>query len=163
MTARTWDLPDEPEIGTRVRDKAGRQWSRRDSVMWGRTDPEDGTRLTWNSLVVSYGPLTEDPAAALPIEDGALIIASGVVGDSRVAFTRATLVRTPSGSWWGASATVDRGIIFLPNVDDLTSWTEAVAVPRHALDALREALNNSSGQEIDSAAEAILDAVDGAS
>ena len=155
-TARTWGLPEEPEIGTRVRDVTGLQWYRPNSRMWTRST--QGPWLTWEELVFSHGPLTEVPAPELPTEDGALIIASGKIA-ATVPFENKPLIRRESMrgvvSWYGAVGT---GVT---HTDEITSWTEAVAVPKDKLDALREALNNGSGQAIDAAAEALLETVDG--
>ena len=165
----TYELPPQPPVGTRLVDKDGTEWVRTAETLWHNGE---NRYSTWTALMEINGPLTEVPAPSLPTEDGALIIASGVVGDSRVTFTRATLVRAPSGSWWGASAATHRGIVFLPDNDDLTSWIEAVAVPKDKLDALRDEVRSvvaAAGADLNpdpyiaSRARSLIDAVDGAS
>lgn len=61
---RTFAMPEEPPIGTKVRDREGDVWTRGESgwgIDYGRLDwayvPSYGP-LTW-AHVLSYGPLTE--------------------------------------------------------------------------------------------------------
>ena len=155
MTARTWGLPEEPEVGTKVRDRLGVVWRLRPDGRW-EADSGDVLSTTWSDLVSTEGPLTEVPAPALPTEDGALIIASGTGFEAL--FENRILMRV--GDYWcGLIPGAVRPTTIVQ--DQITSWTEAVAVPKDKLDALREALNNGSGQAIDAAAEALLETVDG--
>ena len=156
MTARTWGLPDEPEVGTKVRDVTGLQWYRPNSEMWTRVT--DGPWLTWEELVFSHGPLTEVTAPELPTEDGALIIASGKIA-ATVPFENKPLIRRESirgeVSWYGAVGT---GVT---HTDEITSWTEAVAVPKDALDGLRQMSNVHTRKDASLHIGRFLAAVDG--
>lgn len=154
MTARTWGLPEEPVIGTRVRDVTGLQWYRPNSAMWTRVTR--GPWLTWEELVFSHGPLTEVIAPELPTEDGALIIASGTSDGEP--FENKVLVRRGAG-WRGDVATggVSPGLVSFD--DEITSWVEAVAVPKDKLDALREAAYDGEPEDLIDAAHALVDGV----
>ena len=127
----TYNLPPEPPVGTRLIDKKGRTWTRAKSCWEG---DGHGFFATWPGLLKDYGPLTEVPAPALPAEDGALIIASGTGFEAL--FENLTLMRV--GDYWcGLIPGAVRPATIVQ--DQITSWTEAVAVPKDKLDALREA------------------------
>lgn len=149
----TYELPPEPPIGTRLADKTGDVWMRTLNGLWG-IEGFDGS-VFWLTLLADIGPLTEVPASSLPTEDGALIIASGK--SSGEPFENKLLMQLP-GAWYGA---VRDG---LATPREITSWTEAVAVPKHALDALREAIRVRPDADTDLIPDRAIDlihAVDG--
>lgn len=154
-TARTWGLPDEPEIGTRVRDKNGTVWAQAHKGYWFDGDEN---LLDWTGLVVSNYPedLVEVAAPELPTEDGALIIASGTGFEAL--FESRTLMRV--GDYWcGLIPGAVRPTTIVQ--DQITSWTEAVAVPKDALDGLRQMSNVHTRKDASLHIGRFLDAVDG--
>jgi hypothetical protein len=75
VAPRVWvmpEIPADPEVGTRVRDRDGDEWTRARSLIgdgWSLVDT-DVYAMPWTVLLSLYGPLTEIRDQARQVPDG---------------------------------------------------------------------------------------------